>query len=533
MHLTGTRVYDFLKELGYDEEGMESMITVAGQYEVGASWDRAFTGKAKPGRIYGHPVDAAYWVSRNVFYPALIFNNPGTSPDGVTMVQGSSSERRKLLAWGSFGLKITKPSQEETFRYPVLQLYISFRHNLNEQFEKYYGFRYKSADDIVPGVTESFNSIDDGMVPGKEGAIWPDLTYSEVIPAYLEKGGYDSVFSTSKSAVTNNLNKGVLLWISNTHGSSGSGGYLKTWEPEENVFSYLPDILSKRFGHQKETNPWRGYEWYLGSTENPDTLTMEIHGFLPAFLGNPNLNGLFPTGEDFWPSERPLANMLAKIPIIKWFLPRGWRDNTLYKDGTINAHTISNLATGGIAGCELDDSLENIHSCGWINTACLPAYKYMHLAMVRHGSVFQVIDPWPTSWYSYWDQTIPRDIILGDTIGEAYTKGISHVGILYITDPPQWWWDIAENVCFFGDPDLRPFVPNTEYSDANHWTQGETKALRYNEEVNVEGHMPFGATSYPYEKQPLTFWNEYFWVIIALIAIVILLIAMMVVGRKR
>ena len=115
---------------------------------------------------------------------------------------------------------------------------------------------------------------------------------------------------------------------------------------------------------------------------------------------------------------------------------------------------------GGITGYVLDDMLKNIHSCGWINTACLPAYKYMHLTMIRHGSAFQVIDPWSTSWYaSFWAQSIPRDIICGDTVGEAYTKGIGHVGILYLTDPPQWWWDILNNVCYFGDPDLRMYVP--------------------------------------------------------------------------
>ena len=154
----------------------------------------------------------------------------------------------------------------------------------------------------------------------------------------------------------------------------------------------------------------------------------------------------------------------------------------------------------------------------------------MHLAMIRHGSVFQVIDPWPTSWYSYWDQTIPRDIILGDTIGEAYMKGISHVGILYATDPPQWWWDITENVCFFGDPDLRAFVPNTQYSDANYWEKEDTKSLRYDEDVSIGGHMPYGATGYPHEKEPITFWQQYLWVIIALVVIVLLVIAMMFIG---
>ena len=139
-----------------------------------------------------------------------------------------------------------------------------------------------------------------------------------------------------------------------------------------------------------------------------------------------------------------------------------------------------------------------------------------------------------TSWYGcFWAQSIPRDIILGDTVGEAYLKGISHVGILYITDPPQWWWDNSENVCFFGDPDLRAYVPSTEYSDANHWEKEDTKPLIYDAKISIDGHMPFGVTSYPNEKTPLTLWQQYQWLIVALLAIVILVITAIVLGRKK
>jgi hypothetical protein len=157
----------------------------------------------------------------------------------------------------------------------------------------------------------------------------------------------------------------------------------------------------------------------------------------------------------------------------------------------------------------------------------------MHLAMVRHGSPFQVIDPWPTSWYgTFWQQSIPRDIILGDTIGEAYMKGIQHVGIQYVTEPPQWWWDNSENVCFFGDPDLRVYVPSTEYSDANHWEKEDTMPLRYDAELSVAGHMPFGVTSYSHEKTPPPVWQQYIWQI-ALILIVILVIIAIALGRRK
>ncbi|MDH7517378.1 MAG: hypothetical protein QHH19_03440, partial [Candidatus Thermoplasmatota archaeon] len=113
------------------------------------------------------------------------------------------------------------------------------------------------------------------------------------------------------------------------------------------------------------------------------------------------------------------------------------------------------------------------------------------------------------------------------------TKGISHVGILYTTDPPQFWWDITENVCFFGDPDMRVFVPGTDYSNANYWEKEDTTPLRYNAEISIDGHMPFGATDYPNAKEPVTFWQQYLVPIIALILIVLLVIAMIVLSRRK
>jgi hypothetical protein len=190
--------------------------------------------------------------------------------------------------------------------------------------------------------------------------------------------------------------------------------------------------------------------------------------------------------------------LLNKIPILKWFIPEWLASADYYKDGMVGAHTIGSLATTGseMTGYNLDEALGNIHSIGWLNTACLPAYNYMHLIMVRHGSIFQVIDPWATSWYgSFWAETIPRDIICGDTVGEAYVKGISHVGILYVTEPPQFWWDITENVCFFGDPDLRPFVPKNKYSEANYWERDDTKPATYDEELNINGKDIFTKVS--------------------------------------
>jgi len=130
---------------------------------------------------------------------------------------------------------------------------------------------------------------------------------------------------------------------------------------------------------------------------------------------------------------------------------------------------------------------------------CQTSNTYLHLSLIRHGSVFQVQDPWPTSWYgAVWRQSIPRDIILGDTVGEAYSKGISHVGTLYISDPPQWWWDTAENVVYFGDPCLRMYVPNTQYSDKNTWELPQS--IEYDISTDFEGHTPFGALDHPHEN---------------------------------
>ena len=125
---------------------------------------------------------------------------------------------------------------------------------MNERFNNYYGFRYKSADNIIPGVTESNEPIDENIMPGVKGSVWPDMSTTEVVPAYLAKGGYDSVFSSSFSAITDNLNDGVIMFITSTHGSGAKSGMLFSWEPEKSTIGFLPDILSKRFGSVSYTH---------------------------------------------------------------------------------------------------------------------------------------------------------------------------------------------------------------------------------------------------------------------------------------
>lgn len=522
MYLTGKRTYAFFDKIGYDEdleEEMETMITVADQYDIGTPWDRVFFGKAKAGRFFGTPVDISYWISRSVFYPQLVFINPATDSEGVELQDGSESERR-FPWWSKLGLRVNE-KEKETYVNPVLQIYLCYNHHFNERASKYYGWKYKCIDGMVPGESITFDSIDDGVVPGKKGCYFADFTTSEVIPFYLDRGGYQNVFSTNFEAVTENLNEGVVLWVISTHGLSNNGtGSLEFWNP------------ASSFIH--EENPWRGYEWYLGSTEEPDTLTMEMYGVIPMLFGNPTEKGLtghgvFRTALDYGFAKKPILDLISKLPLVKTIFP--WMDPQDYYDGVINSVLMNRVATTTYSGYEIDEKLDNLHSVGIINSACLVANKYLHLTFIRHGSVFQIIDPWATSWYAVWQQFVPRNIALGQTIGDAFVSSISHVGILYITEPPQWGADNKQNVCFFGDPDLRPYVPGTDYSEKNYWTKDETKSLKYDEDFIFGGHNPYGATSYPHEKQPKSFIESFFMEILVIILLIIA--ALVVIGIKR
>jgi hypothetical protein len=161
--------------------------------------------------------------------------------------------------------------------------------------------------------------------------------------------------------------------------------------------------------------------------------------------------------------------------------------------------------------------------------------------LVRHGSVFQIQNPWSTSLYgAVWQQSIPRDIVLGCTIGEAYTQGLSHVGNLYLGESnddensPQLWWDNSQNIVCYGDPNLKLFVPNTEYSDSNYWTENDVVSLTYNKNYNVNGHTPFGATEYPHAKSPKSFFEKYLSIMLLIIIVILIIISFIVYFlRKR
>ena len=74
--ISSNQVYEFIEEFGLgklerkepEQQIREKIIIVAGQYDIGMSWDRSLTGAAIQGRFMFSPVDTAYWISRNVFY---------------------------------------------------------------------------------------------------------------------------------------------------------------------------------------------------------------------------------------------------------------------------------------------------------------------------------------------------------------------------------------------------------------------------------------------------------------------------------
>ncbi|MEM2259293.1 MAG: hypothetical protein QXE46_05305 [Candidatus Thermoplasmatota archaeon] len=459
MYLTAKQAYDFFGKMGFDKPGkIEYMLTVADQFDIGTPWDRAFVGVAYPGRIFGSPVDTSYWICRSVFYPAIIFTNPALNSEGIMLINGSESRRK-----ANGLLEIIKPSQEEKFVYPVLNSWITYAHRFNERASQFWGCNYTCASGITPFYEPSTHPIDNNVLAkyGKYGSYWPDLTESEVVPFYLYKAGYSVAFTTNFSATMENLNRGVIMWLEATHGWPADGGVISFWNPYG-----MPGFIGINISLPTiEENPWRGYEIYLpgyldGSTEEPDVLSQSK---LLAI--------------DIVPAK------ISDIPIIK---------NTFFGkkagyDGNIITVIFGRVRTTDYTGYDIDNALKNIHSCGFVAGSCLISNTYLHLTLMRHGSVFQVIDPWETSWYSAFAfEMFSRDIALGKNVGEAFSNSILHTGIGYLTK--QWWWDIKENLCYFGDPKLKVWSPNYRWEKPQAF-EGE----------NVEGHFFYGAKDYPNE----------------------------------
>jgi len=574
MFLTGSKVYDFLREYGFDKEGPESILTVAGQYEIGPSWSRVFAGVGRPGNIIGTPVDTAYWISRSIFYPGLIFQNPALKGE-VELINGSISKRlqrsftlddfaplrggilSRLFPGNTEGLsnlKIIRESDPEKYRYPVLHTYGCYGHRFNERGADYWGTPYQTRTGYIPGQSLSELEIDEGTrvkYEGIYGAYLPDISESEITPFYASKAGYSNAFSTNFEITIENLNKGVISWYMVLHGGSGNGGSLSWFSPSApadmlesiGIPSIIANIFNKILGVPfglnpiTEVNPWRGYDSMWGSTEEPDSacLNAEI-GLIRGIIGlglrdNP---GIFKIGLDLVPSSLAFP---GNIPILRWF---NIRDN-LY-DGLVGPYSLTSIGLKffvGYSGADVDDALKNLHSMNFHADSCLIGGKYLHITLMRHGSVAQEIDPWPTSyWGGYVFQQTPKDFALGETIGESYTKGRCEIGIKYLFEEDEkreWWWDNTENVVLFADPDLRIWVPSTEWDEEarNHWELEDVKPMTYQEDFNVDGHMPYGVTSYPYEKTPTMFWEQYLLWIIVLIIIIVILVFVAVSYKKK
>jgi hypothetical protein len=79
-----------------------------------------------------------------------------------------------------------------------------------------------------------------------------------------------------------------------------------------------------------------------------------------------------------------------------------------------------------------------------------------------------------------------------------------------------------DNVELFGHPNLCVFVPSTEYCGNNHWRKENTVPLLYTAGLEINGHMPFRATSYPNEKKPMQFWQKYTWLIAGVLVFVLM-----------
>jgi hypothetical protein len=558
MHITGKRVYKFLRKIGLDKEGVESMLTVAGQYDIGPTWTRCFAGVANPGAIIGTPVDTSNHITRCIFYPGLIFENPAIKKE-INLIDGSKSIRaqtslklnnlkpfqgitERLFArpFGS-NLKIIEYSKSKNFKYPVLHTYGCYSYRFNERGGDYWGAEYETRDGIIPGRSISYNSIDLGTrekFEGIYGSFHPDISESEITPFYSSRAGYDNVYSMDFDTTLENLNKGVISWYMVLHGVCSNGGQL-AWYSPTSIYDALVEkgtspIVSKLFQAligiplgltpTIESNPWRGYDQLWGSTEEPDSASLNAElGLILGWLGLANKNGplnggVIKTGLDLIPSNIALFNFR--------------RDN--YFDGLVGPYSITAMMTK-FRYChnaiEIDDKLENLHSMNFHANSCLIGCNYIQIAFLRHGSVLQELDPWGTSyWGGVAFQEKPRDFALGKTVGESYSNGRTKVGLKYVfedDDEIKWWWDVSQNIVLFADPNLRIWIPSIEwdFEANNHWEWSDVEPMRYNKDFMVEGHAPYGADRHPNAREAVSWLYQYIFPIVIFIIVIILIFA--------
>ena len=447
MYLTGSQVIDAIGSFGLDGEGMESIVTVAGQFDIGTAWDRALVGASTPGRIAGTPVDTTVWIARSVLYPLMIFANPAVDPsldpyDGARIV-GSSSTR----TLGT--LRTTEPEREVKMDNPVAFTWACYLYKFNERAAEYWGAEYRAADGSIPNVSPSDHPWDGGTLP--------DIC-EDVYEVYSDQAGFGEAESAGYDATIENLNRGVIMWFETMHGSNGGSGFLGWWSSDQN----------------QEANPHRGYEEFpqnfIGATDDPDVVTLDKY-----------------TGLDTTPCISPITPV-GLIPERH--------------DGVVIAYLSQTPQTYGVRGTDIDASLDNIHSSGLFAGSCSISNTFLQLSMVRHGSAFQIIDPWLTSWYvQLGSEIFYRDVAYGGvTVGEAYDAALSKVGPKYVTE--EWWWDHWENIVYFGDPDLRVYTPNAPFD----------RPVPITSSVVIEGHAVMGATEHPAAMGGSTGWALVQWI---------------------
>ena len=254
------------------------------------------------------------------------------------------------------------------------------------------------------------------------------------------------------------------MWFETMHGSNGGSGYLGWWSSDKN----------------QEANPHRAYEEYpqnlMGATDDPDVVTLDKY-----------------TGMDTTPCTGPITPV-GIIPERH--------------DSVVIAYINQEPQTYGVRGLGLDADLENVHSMGLVAGSCSISNTFLQLSLVRHGCIFQVIDPWLTSWYvQLGSEIFYRDVAYGGcTVGEAYDAALSKVGPKYVTE--EWWWDHWENIVYFGDPDLRIYTPNDPIP--------RPTVVTYNKVVG--GHAVMAATEHPEALGGSTGWSLVFWVGVLLLA---------------
>ncbi len=453
MYLTGQQVIDAIASYGLDGEGMESLLTVAGQFEIGTAWDRSLVGATTPGRIGGTPVDASVWISRSNMYPLVIFANPAVDPsvdphDGKRIV-GSRSTRTVGM------LRTEEPERDVRMDFPVAFTWACYLYKFNERAAEYWGAEYVAADGTVPNSSPSDHPWDGGTAP--------DIC-EDVFEDYSRQAGYGEAESAGYDATIENLNRGVVMWFETMHGSNGGSGFLGWWSSDQN----------------QEANPHRAYEEYpqslMGATDDPDVITLDKY-----------------TGLDTTPCTSPITPV-GIIPERH--------------DGVVIAYISQTPQTYGVRGTGLDADLENVHSMGLFAGSCSISNSFLQLSLVRHGSIFQVIDPWLTSWYVQLGAEIfYRDVGYGGvTVGEAYDAALSKVGPKYVTE--EWWWDHWENIVYFGDPDLRIYTPNDPFARPMVVTSNKV----------VEGHAVMAAQEHPEAFGGTGGWSLVMWVGIFLLA---------------